>query len=84
MKFLPECRTNKLGMVYTILGSDCSFFNWEGADVWLQIRLKKIPERKHVPFKPPDKSALLNKKSCFSTKTYVVGTQKNCLNEMVL
>ena len=39
MKFLPECRTKKLG----IWGSVCSFLNWEGADVWPQIRPRKIP-----------------------------------------
>ena len=30
MKFSPKCRTKKLGMLYTILGSFCSFLNWEG------------------------------------------------------
>ena len=34
--------------------------------------------------RPPDKSAYLNIFVCFSTKTYVVGTQKNSLNETVL
>ena len=33
MKILPKCRTKKLGMVYTILGSFCSFLNWERADI---------------------------------------------------
>ena len=32
MKFPLKCRTKKLGMIYTILGSFCSFLNWEGAD----------------------------------------------------
>ena len=30
MKFSPKCRTKKLGMIYNILGSFCSFCNWEG------------------------------------------------------
>ena len=30
MKFSPECRTKKLGMIYTILESVCSFLNLEG------------------------------------------------------
>ena len=30
-----------------------------------------------------EKQALKNQFSCFSTKTYVVGVQKNCLNETV-
>ena len=41
MKFSPKCRAMKLGMIYTILGGFCSFFNWEGADIRPQIR--KIP-----------------------------------------
>ena len=28
-KFSPKCITKKLGMIYTILGSFCSFLNWE-------------------------------------------------------
>ena len=43
MKFSPKCRTKKLGMIYTILGSFCSFLNWEGADIWPRIRPRKIP-----------------------------------------
>ena len=31
MKFSSKCRAKKLGMIYTILGSFSSFFNWEGA-----------------------------------------------------
>ena len=38
----------------------------------------------HAAAKPPDKSALSKKYFYFSTKTYVVGTQKNRLNETVL
>ena len=34
--------------------------------------------------KPPDKRVIKNYFSYFSTKTYVVGTQKNRLNETVL
>ena len=30
MKFSPKSRTKKLGIIYTILGSFCSFLNWEG------------------------------------------------------
>ena len=43
----PKCRTKKLGMIYTILGSFCLFLNWEGAYIRPQIRLRKIPEREH-------------------------------------
>ena len=42
-KFPPKCRTKKLGMIYTILGSFCSFLNWEVADIRPQIRPRKIP-----------------------------------------
>ena len=35
IKFSPKCRTKKLG-------SFCSFFNWEGANVLPQIRPRKI------------------------------------------
>ena len=31
MKFSPKCRTKKLGMIYTIVGSFCYFLNWKGA-----------------------------------------------------
>ena len=43
MKFSPKCRTKKLGMIYTILESFCSFSNWDGADIRPQIRPRKIP-----------------------------------------
>ena len=33
----------KLGMIYTTLGSFCSFLNWEGADIRPQIRPRKTP-----------------------------------------
>ena len=36
--------SKKLGMIYTIFGSFCSFLNWEEANIRLQIRPKKIPE----------------------------------------
>ena len=39
MKFPTKCRTMKLVMIYTILGSFCSFLNWEGAQNWP----RKIP-----------------------------------------
>ena len=38
MKFSPKCRTKKLGIIYTILGSFCSFLNWKGP----KIRPRKI------------------------------------------
>ena len=41
MKFSPKCRTKKLGMIYTILGSFCSFLNWEGVGIRPQIVLGK-------------------------------------------
>ena len=44
MKFSPKCRTKKLGIIYTTLGSFCSFLNWEGADIRPQIRPRKIPD----------------------------------------
>ena len=42
MKFSPKCRTKKLGMINTVLGSFCSFFNWEGTVIRPQIRPRKI------------------------------------------
>ena len=33
MNVSPKCRTKELGIIYSILGSFCSFFNWEGADI---------------------------------------------------
>ena len=44
MKFSQKCRTEKLGVIYTILGSFCLFLNWEVADIWPQIRLRKLPD----------------------------------------
>ena len=43
MKFSPKCRSKKLGMIYTILGSFCSFFNWKRADIRPKIWPRKIP-----------------------------------------
>ena len=43
MKFSPKCRNKKLGMIYTILGSLCSFLNWEETIIQPQIRPRKIP-----------------------------------------
>ena len=40
MKFSPKYRTKKLGMIYTILGSFCSFILFE---IQPQIRPRKIP-----------------------------------------
>ena len=42
MKCSPKCRTKKLGMIYTNLGSFCSFLNWEGPDILPQIRPRKV------------------------------------------
>ena len=50
MKFSPKCRTKKWGVIYTILGSFCSFLNWEGTDILPQIRLRKPPEISFVNF----------------------------------
>ena len=41
MKFSPKCRTKKLGMIYTILGSFCPFLNWEGVDIRPKSGLRK-------------------------------------------
>ena len=44
MKFSPKCRTKQLGMIYTILGSFCSFFNCgKGLIFCPKIRPRKIP-----------------------------------------
>ena len=45
MKFSPNliCRAKKLGMIYIILVSFCSFFNLKGAVIRPQIRPRKIP-----------------------------------------
>ena len=42
---MKKCKTKKLGITNTILGSFCSFFNWEGANFRPQIRPRKIPEK---------------------------------------
>ena len=42
MKFSSKCRTEKLKMIYTILGFS-SISNWEVVDIWPQIRPRKIP-----------------------------------------
>ena len=58
MKFSPRCRTKKLEIIYIILGSIYSFFNWEGADIRFQIRPKTISEecqcdKDHVDARKP-------------------------------
>ena len=48
MKFSPKCRTKKLGMIYTILGSFAMFLIGEGLIyIQPQIRPRKIPESGH-------------------------------------
>ena len=66
MKFSPKCRTKKLGMIYTILGSFCSFINWEGADIRPQISPRKIPaEFTMLVSESPVSEKLGIKMSCF-------------------
>ena len=48
MKFSSNFRTKELGILFTILGSFHSFLDWEGADIWLQNRPKKIPALKSL------------------------------------
>ena len=55
------------------------FFGVQSVDVDLNIFLKNTTD-----FRPPDKCIQENYFSYYSTKTYVVGTQKNRLNETVL
>ena len=43
MKFSPNCRAKVLGMLYTILGSFCSFLDWEGGDIRPPNMPRKIP-----------------------------------------
>ena len=43
MKYSPKCRAKNLGMICTIFGRFCSFFNWEGADAGPQITHMKVP-----------------------------------------
>ena len=40
MKYSPKCRTKKLGLFSTILGSFCS-----GTDIQSQIRPRRIPDQ---------------------------------------
>ena len=40
----PRCRTKNFGMIYIILGSFYSFLNWEGVDIWPQIRPRQISD----------------------------------------
>ena len=60
MVFSPECRTKKLNMIYTSMGSVCSFLYWEGADDWPQIRPRKIPESNKL-FRPQQDDSTLER-----------------------
>ena len=42
MKFAPRCRTNVVGMIYTILGSFANFLIGNGANTRPYIRPRKI------------------------------------------
>ena len=42
MNFFQKCKTKKLGMIYTILGSFCLFLNWERAEIRPEIRSTKM------------------------------------------
>ena len=44
-----KCRPKKLGMIYTILGSFWLFLNWLRADIWPEIRPRKIPVKHGFP-----------------------------------
>ena len=58
-KISPKCRAKTLVMIYTILGSFCSFFNCGGIDIRPQIRPRKIPDyfrnKRHFEIIGPDK-----------------------------
>ena len=41
IKFSPNCRAKEFGMLFTILGSFCSFLDWKGADIRRKIGLGK-------------------------------------------
>ena len=56
---------------------------WGGGVVVLIFSVLYIHDHT-FPGRPLEKRAYLKISSYFSTKTYVVGTQKNCLNETVL
>ena len=43
MNISPKCRAKKLGSIYMILGSFCSYFTWEGANIQPKIWPGKIP-----------------------------------------
>ena len=43
MKFSPNCRSKELGVLFTILGSFCSFLDWEGADILPKNGPRKNP-----------------------------------------
>ena len=47
---LSKCRSKKFGKIFIILGSFCSFLNWEGADIRPKSSLGKslIAKRKNV------------------------------------
>ena len=64
MKFSQKCITKNFGMIYTIWGSFFSFFNWEGAVIRRQIRLRKILD---FPFKIQQK--------CSEKKMYFISIQ---------
>ena len=44
MEFSPNCTAKEVGMLLNILGSFCLFLDWEGADIRLLNRPRKIPE----------------------------------------
>ena len=63
-----------------------TIFNLIGHPMWIYILWKYLDKNESLEkiYWPLVKSVIKNLFSYFSTKTYVVGTQKNCLNEMVL
>ena len=42
-KFSPKCKAYILGVLFTILGSFCSYLDLVGANYWPQNRPRKIP-----------------------------------------
>ena len=61
-----------------------SLFRLDKTNKWEDFNSDEEKRGTHTFFRAPDKSVLENYFLYFSSKTYVVGSQKNRLNEMVL
>ena len=87
MKFTPRCKTKKFGIIYTILGSFYSVFNWDGPILGTKSGLgKSLDMVEHALYNTPLQIRVHTQTFYFaiSQPKHVLRAQKKRLTETVL